>query len=63
MRKTSEKEFKSIQINIERNIFKLNGEEMKGVSALSLDFENGQWTLSVTKDELYMQTAPDKLKV
>lgn len=63
VKKILQKEFKSIQIDTERNIFKLNGETMEGVSALSLEFENGKWALSVTKDELYIQTAPEKFKV
>ncbi len=47
------KKLKSIEINIEKNVFKLNGEDMKGVSRLDIDYDNGNWTLLVTKDEIY----------
>lgn len=53
-----EKEFKSLFIDLENKIFLLNGEEMKGVSELKLTFE-GEWSLLVTRDELYVQAATE----
>lgn len=49
------KELKSLEIDIEKKIFKLNGEDMTGVSRIDLDFDNGKWTLFVTKDVMYSQ--------
>lgn len=49
------KEFKSLEINIEKGVFLLNEEKMRGVSRIDLDFDNGKWTLLVTKDEMYVQ--------
>lgn len=49
------KELKSVEIDIQKRIFKLNGEDMKGISRLDIEFFNGKWTLIVTKDEFYEQ--------
>lgn len=54
------KKFESLTIDIEKNIFSLNGEDMNGVSRLDIDFDNGRWTLLVTKDEIYTQAASEK---
>lgn len=51
---------KSLVIDVEKNRFELNGEPMKCVSRMDLDFDNGKWTLLVTKDVLYDSTAPDE---
>lgn len=51
------KVLRSLIIDVENNRYELNGVEMKGVSRVDLDFNNGKWTLFVTKDEMY-QTAP-----
>lgn len=48
-------EFKSLHIDIEKNEFRLNGEDMQLVSRIDLEFNNGKWSLLVTKDELYEQ--------
>ncbi len=53
--------FKTIEINLEKNIYKLNGEDMKGISRISLEFFNGEWVLLVTKDEIYAQETPAKI--
>lgn len=53
------KELKSLNIDIEKSIFLLNGEEMRGISRLDIDFDNGKWSLLVTKDELYTQAATE----
>lgn len=56
-----QKEFKSIHIDLENKIFLLNGEPMKMVSQVKLNFIKGKWSLFVTKDEFYKQAeTPDK---
>ena len=49
--------FKSIEIDLEKGIYKLNGKEMTEVSNLQLSFSNGEWSLMITKDMLF-ETAP-----
>lgn len=49
------KVLKSLEINLEKGIFKLNGEDMEGIHRLDIDFDNGRWSLLVTKDEIYTQ--------
>lgn len=56
------KKLKSLIIDVENKRYLLNGKEMAGISRLDLDFDNGKWTLLITKDEMY-QTAPDATKV
>lgn len=56
------KELKSLIIDVENKRYLLNGKEMAGISHLDLDFDNGKWTLLITKDEMY-QTTPDATKV
>lgn len=51
------KKLESLTIDIEKDIFLLNGEDMNGVSRLDIEFDNGKWTLLVTKDEIYSQAA------
>ena len=47
-------EFKSIIIDLENGIYKLNGEDIGStVSELHLDFEKGQWTLTATVKASY----------
>lgn len=53
------KKLKSLVIDVENNRYELNGMTMSGVSRLDLDFDNGEWTLLITKDEMY-QTASIK---
>lgn len=57
------KELKSLTIDIEKGTYLLNGEDMKGVSRLDIEFDNGRWTLLVTINEIYAQTAPEITKV
>lgn len=61
VRKTvvEKKELESLVIDVKNNRYELNGTTMKGVSRLNVDFENGRWTLLITKDEMY-QTASAK---
>lgn len=45
---------KSLIINVEDNIFKLNGEDIGDTTTeLHLDYENGEWSLQVTRDHTY----------
>lgn len=49
------KPFKSIHIDIEKGIYLLNGEKVPMVSRIDLEFNNGKWSLLITRDELYVQ--------
>lgn len=51
------KPFKSLHIDLEKGEFLLNGKNMELVSQINLNFNNGKWSLFVTRDELYEQTA------
>lgn len=53
------KVFESLHIDIKKGEFLLNGEPMKGVSHLELEFNRGIWSLFVGRDELYEQIEPD----
>lgn len=46
-------EFKSIHIDLEKGIFKLNGEPMKKVVDLKLYAKDCEWDLHLTRDEVY----------
>lgn len=54
------KRLNSLVIDLEKGIYLLNGEDMKGVSRLDIEFDNGNWTLLVTKEEIYVQAASEK---
>lgn len=56
-----EKEFKSIHIDLEKEIFLLNGEKMNGVFNLTLEF-NGEWSLYIEKMEFYEPAATKAIK-
>lgn len=49
------KPFKSIYIDTEKGIYLLNGEKVSMVSRIDLEFNNGKWSLLITRDELYVQ--------
>ena len=49
------KPFKSIHIDTEQGIYLLNGEEVQMISRIDLEFNNGKWSLLITRDELYAQ--------
>lgn len=51
------KVLKSLEINLEKGIFKLNGEDMERIYRLAVDFDNGRWSLLVEKEEIYTQEA------
>lgn len=44
------KPFKSIHIDTEKGIYLLNGEEVPMVSRIDLEFNNGKWSLLITRD-------------
>ncbi len=54
------KKLESLEIDLEKNIYKLNGEDMEFVSRIDISYNNGEWTLFLTKDEVYSQTVSDK---
>lgn len=54
------KPFKSIHIDTEKGIYLLNGEEVSMVSRIDLEFNNGKWSLLITRDELYVQETTNK---
>lgn len=56
------RKLKSLIIDVENNIYELNGEPMKAISEMRLDFNNGKWTLTVSEDIVYEQSTPDKAK-
>lgn len=48
------KVFKSIHIDLEKDIYELNGECIsETTSELNLYFENGKWSLQITKEDCY----------
>lgn len=47
------KPFKSIHIDTEKGIYLLNGEEVPMVSRIDLEFNNGKWSLLITRDRKY----------
>lgn len=53
---TAEK-FKSLEIDLVKGVYKLNGKEMTEVSDLRLFFSKGEWSLMITKD-IFFETAP-----
>lgn len=51
------KPFKSIHVDLEKGVFLINGEALPMVSRIDLEFNNGKWSLLVTRDEIYAQKA------
>lgn len=54
------KPFKSIHIDIDKGICLLNGKALSMVSRCNLEFNNGKWSLLITRDELYSQKISEK---
>ena len=54
------KEFKSIHIDIENDIYQINGEDASKVSYLELIFNKGLWSMFLTKDESCKYPIPQK---
>ena len=50
-------EFKSIHIDTEKGIYLINGREERLINHLELEFDNGKWSLSITKDEHFEHIA------
>lgn len=46
-------QFKSIHIDLEKNIFMANGRQLKNVSFLRLEARDAHWSLELSRDELY----------
>lgn len=53
------KTLESLHIDVKKGEFLLNGKKLKAVSHLELEFNNGKWSLLVTKDELHKQVEPE----
>lgn len=47
------KTFKSIHIDLENGIYKLNGESMEKVRELTLTLDAESWSLRINKDEWF----------
>lgn len=47
------KKLDSLEINVNDRIFRLNGNDMQGITRLVIEFFNGNWSLLVTRDEIY----------
>lgn len=46
--------FRSINIDVEKGIYQVNGEDMgSDTSRLKLEFEDGEWSLEVTRDHRF----------
>lgn len=54
------KPFESLYIDAKKGEFLLNGESVKEISHLELEFNNGEWSLLVTRDEWYKQVKPEE---
>lgn len=53
------KRLETLEININDQIYKLNGNDMLGVKRLVIEFFDGDWSLLVTKDEIYTSNEHD----
>lgn len=53
------KRLETLEINIKDQIYKLNGNDMLGVKRLVIEFFDGDWSLLVTKDEIYTSNEHD----
>lgn len=45
------KELKSAYLDVEKGVLKVNGQEIKNVTELSITFKDGEFGLSVTHDD------------
>lgn len=61
VRKMERKIFNSIHIDLEKEIFEINGKEMTHVKDIELKSEGRNWFLVVTKDEYYTGTEGQKV--
>ncbi len=53
------KRLETLEINIKDQVYKLNGNDMLGVKRLVIEFFDGDWSLLVTKDEIYTSNEHD----
>lgn len=53
------KRLETLEININDQIYKLNGNDMLGVKRLVIELFDGDWSLLVTKDEIYTSNEHD----
>jgi len=53
------KRLETLEINIKDQIYKLNGNDMLGVKRLVIELFDGDWSLLVTKDEIYTSNEHD----
>lgn len=53
------KTFESLHVDLRKNEFLLNGNPMEMITGLDLKFDDGEWSLLVTRDELYEQAVRD----
>lgn len=56
-----ENKLDTLELDISEKILRVNGENMKRVSRLELTFEDGEWTLLISRDDVYT-TTPTKSK-
>nr|DAF06775.1 MAG TPA: hypothetical protein [Caudoviricetes sp.] len=56
------KELKSIHVDFDKKIFELNGKILEKCSFLNIRYENGIWSVDITKDEVYVSPTDQKLK-
>lgn len=50
----NKEELKTLEIDMDRNIFKVNGRDISNSGHyMSLTFEHGTWSLMITEDTLY----------
>ena len=47
------KELRSIHMDLDKNIFELNGKRLEKCSFLNIMYDNGIWSVEITKDEIY----------
>ena len=50
-------EFKSIHVDLEKGIYRLNGEPMEHVKELNLMLDSGSWGLRINKDEWFEEAS------
>lgn len=54
MRRIYKEKFRSVHIDIEKEIYEINGEKIPDrCSEFSLEFENGEWSLMITTSKSY----------
>ena len=49
-------------MDFDKKIFELNGKILEKCSFLNIRYENGIWSVDITKDEVYVSPTDQKLK-